>query len=106
MIVIHAAVIAGSMVVGPAWGSGCPADLSGNGAVDVPDLVSLLAVWGLDPGGLPDFDGDGAVAVPDLLLLLAPWGPCPFRGACCDAGQLGPMQSSTPSHHVSSRVAG
>ncbi len=77
-IVIHAAVIAGAMVVGPAWGSGCPADLGGNGAVDVPDLLLLLSVWGLDPGGPPDFDGDGVVAVPDLLLLLGAWGPCPL----------------------------
>ncbi len=54
----------------------CLADLSGNGAVDVPDLLLLLATWGLDPGGPPDFDGDGMVAVPDLLQLLAAWGPC------------------------------
>ena len=86
MLVIHAAVIAGAMVVSPAWGSGCPADLGGNGIVDVPDLLLLLSVWGLDPGGPPDFDGDGVVAVPDLLLLLAAWGPCPLKGACCDAG--------------------
>lgn len=55
----------------------CLADLSGNGAVDVPDLLLLLAVWGLDPNGPPDLDGDGVVAVPDLLKLLAAWGPCP-----------------------------
>lgn len=39
MLGIHAAVIAGAMVVSPAWGSGCPADLGGNGIVDVPDLL-------------------------------------------------------------------
>ena len=50
--------------------------MSGNGSVDVPDLLVLLAWWGLDPGGPPDFDGDGVVAVPDLLTLLAAWGPC------------------------------
>ena len=55
----------------------CPADLDGDGSVAVPDLLLLLALWGLNPGGPPDFDGDGAVAVPDLLLLLAAWGPCP-----------------------------
>ena len=48
-----------------------------NGAVEAPDLLTLLSVWGLDPGGPPDFDGDGVVAVPDLLTLLAAWGPCP-----------------------------
>ena len=56
----------------------CPWDVSGDGSVSVPDLLLLLAVWGLDPSGPPDFDGDGIVAVPDLLVLLANWGPCPF----------------------------
>ena len=55
----------------------CVWDTSGSGSVDVPDLLSLLAAWGLNPGGPPDFDGDGVVAVPDLLELLAHWGPCP-----------------------------
>ncbi len=55
----------------------CPWDLSGNGSVDVPDLLALLAAWGTNPGGPPDFDGDGMVAVPDLLALLSAWGPCP-----------------------------
>ena len=55
----------------------CPTDLNGNGSVDVPDLLALLAAWGTNPGGPPDFDGDGMVAVPDLLALLAAWGPCP-----------------------------
>ncbi len=55
----------------------CPVDLDGDGAVAVPDLLTLLAAWGTNPGGPPDFDGDGVVAVPDLLTLLAAWGPCP-----------------------------
>ena len=55
----------------------CAGDVNGDGAVNVPDLLTLLAAWGTDPGGPPDFDGDGLVAVPDLLLLLAAWGPCP-----------------------------
>ncbi len=55
----------------------CPWDLSGDGFVNVPDLLTLLAAWGTNPGGPPDFDGDGQVAVPDLLALLANWGPCP-----------------------------
>ena len=55
----------------------CPWDVSGNGQVDVPDLLSLLGQWNLDPGGPPDFDGNGAVDVADLLKLLGQWGPCP-----------------------------
>ena len=49
-----------------------------SGAVDVPDLLALLAAWGGPPGAgtTCDFD-DGFVAVPDLLKLLANWGPCP-----------------------------
>ena len=55
----------------------CPWDCepTPNGAVDVPDLLVLLATWGL-PGPC-DIDGSGTVAVPDLLELLAKWGPCP-----------------------------
>ncbi len=55
----------------------CPWDLSGNGGVDVPDLLELLAAWGTNPGGPPDFDGDGMVDLTDLLTLLAAWGACP-----------------------------
>ena len=55
----------------------CPWDLNGDGFVNVPDLLALLAAWGTNPGGPPDFDADGVVAVPDLLQMLARWGPCP-----------------------------
>ncbi len=55
---------------------GCPWDCTGDGEVNVPDLLQLLADWGL-PGSPCDFDG-GIVAVPDLLKLLANWGlQCP-----------------------------
>ena len=55
----------------------CPWDCQAapNGAVDVPDLLALLATWG-NPSPC-DFDGNNAVAVPDLLQLLTHWGPCP-----------------------------
>ena len=55
----------------------CPWDLDGTGSVGILDLLALLAVWGIDPGGPPDFDGDGTVGILDLLTLLAHWGPCP-----------------------------
>ncbi len=58
-------------------GGVCIGDIDANGAVEAPDLLTLLSVWGLDPGGPPDLDGDGVVAVPDLLMLLSAWGPCP-----------------------------
>ena len=50
--------------------------MSGSGAVDVPDLLTLLAAWGTTVVGPPDFSGNGVVDVPDLLALLALWGPC------------------------------
>jgi agmatine/peptidylarginine deiminase len=56
-------------------GDSCPADLDGNGAVDVADLLVVLAEWG-QPGGPADLDGNGVVDVADLLELLSAWGPC------------------------------
>ncbi len=54
----------------------CPWDLDGGGSVGINDFLSLLALWGTDPGGPPDFDGDGDVGINDFLELLANWGPC------------------------------
>ena len=48
-------------------------DIDGDGAVAVPDLLTLLAAWG-PASGCADFDLDGVVGVPDLLILLANWG--------------------------------
>jgi len=56
--------------------STCPHDVDGSGAVGVPDLLSLLADWGLCSDCPADFDGNGSVDVNDLLALLANWGPC------------------------------
>ena len=57
-------------------GAPCTADLNGDGAVGILDLLVLLAVWG-SGGPLGDIDGDGNVGILDLLALLANWGPCP-----------------------------
>ncbi len=55
----------------------CPADINGDGKVDVLDLLMVLAAWGMT-GEIPeDINGDGTVDVLDLLELLAAWGPCP-----------------------------
>ncbi len=45
--------------------SHCPADLDGDGAVGIADLMALLEVRG------------GGVGITDFLALLANWGPCP-----------------------------
>ena len=55
----------------------CVGDLDGDGVVGVPDLLLLLAQWGVCPAQcFADIDGDGVVGAPDLLTLLAAWGPC------------------------------
>ncbi|MCH2136841.1 MAG: M12 family metallo-peptidase [Phycisphaerales bacterium] len=51
----------------------CVGDLSGSGAVDVNDLLLLIAHWGTGEG---DLNGDGQTDVDDLLLLLNAWGAC------------------------------
>ncbi len=57
----------------------CPGDVDDDDAVNVVDLLILLADWGCaDLPGLciGDIVADGIVDVSDLLLLLAMWGPC------------------------------
>jgi hypothetical protein len=56
----------------------CPGDLTGDGVVDVFDLLGLLGAWGPCPPEDCDADlnDDGTVDVFDLLALLGAWGPC------------------------------
>ncbi|MHC5022927.1 MAG: agmatine deiminase family protein [Planctomycetota bacterium] len=52
-----------------------PGDLDGSGAVDIADLLALLAAWGpCPPPCAADLDGDGSVGILDLLALLEGWG--------------------------------
>ena len=55
----------------------CLADITGDGNVNVTDLLSLLGAWGPNPGHPADINDDGNVNVTDLLALLAAWGACP-----------------------------
>ncbi len=56
----------------------CEWDLSGDGVINTPDLLALLAQWGPGCDKLADFDCDCQVGNPDLLELLALWGQmCP-----------------------------
>jgi 1,4-alpha-glucan branching enzyme len=52
----------------------CVGDVSGDGGVDVADILAVIAAW-----GTPDADitGDGMTDVSDLLLVIAEFGPCP-----------------------------
>jgi hypothetical protein len=54
----------------------CPADIDGNGAVNVSDLLNLIAVWGDCDACPQDINGSGSVDVSDLLELIASWGDC------------------------------
>jgi len=55
----------------------CMADVTGDGVVNVTDLLDLLSAWGACAGCPADLDGDGDVDVTDLLDLLSAWGACP-----------------------------
>jgi len=53
----------------------CPGDLDGSGAVDVNDILLVLAAFGsADPAG--DTNGDGIVDVNDVLNVVGAYGPC------------------------------
>ena len=54
-------------------GGGSPADLNGDGFVDLIDLISLLAQWGPCDGCSGDIDMNGDVGLSDLLAVLAAW---------------------------------
>ncbi len=53
--------------------TGSPADINGDGVVDVLDLLQLLSAWGPCPDCPEDLNGDGVVDVLDLLILLSEW---------------------------------
>ncbi|MCH7604035.1 MAG: hypothetical protein IIB54_14845, partial [Planctomycetes bacterium] len=56
----------------------CLADITGDGNVNVSDLLDLLAAWGSCPPPCPpDSNFNGTVNVTDLLALLGAWGACP-----------------------------
>jgi hypothetical protein len=55
----------------------CPGDVDGNHAVDVVDLIIVLASWGARADVPADVNGSGVVDITDLLIVLANWGACP-----------------------------
>jgi len=52
----------------------CTEDLNGNGAVEVGDVLLVLAEFGCESGCTTDLTGDGFVAVDDILILLSAFG--------------------------------
>ncbi|MHC5005569.1 MAG: hypothetical protein ACYTJ0_20910, partial [Planctomycetota bacterium] len=64
---------AGMLMVEPA----CAADVNGDGAVDVDDLVAVIVSWGPCGTGCPaDVNADGSVDVDDLIEVVLSWGGC------------------------------
>jgi plastocyanin len=55
----------------------CPADVDGDGTIDVNDVLAVIGDWGPCPGCGTDTNGDGVVDVNDILYVIAAWGPCP-----------------------------
>ena len=51
-----------------------PGDATGDGTIDVNDLLAVIAAWGPCPAPCPaDFDGGGEVDVDDLLAVIDNW---------------------------------
>jgi hypothetical protein len=53
----------------------CVADISGDGVVNIHDILSLIGFWG-SAGPIGDLNADGTVSIHDLLILVAGWGEC------------------------------
>jgi subtilisin family serine protease len=54
----------------------CPADVTGDGSVNVQDLVEVVLNPGPCAGCPADVNGDGVVDVQDLVLVVLGWGDC------------------------------
>ncbi|MDA1261647.1 MAG: hypothetical protein O3B75_01990 [Planctomycetota bacterium] len=55
----------------------CPADITGDGAVNGADITQMLSAWGLCSSScVADLDGNGLVGGSDLAALLSAWGDC------------------------------
>ena len=54
----------------------CPADLNGDGKVNIDDLFIILGAWGTCNNCPEDLNGDGKVNIDDLFVILGEWGPC------------------------------
>ncbi|HIB51477.1 MAG TPA: hypothetical protein EYO40_09480 [Phycisphaerales bacterium] len=54
----------------------CPADINGDGSVNVSDILLMISAWGPCDGCAEDIDGSGEVNVTDLLTVIGAWGDC------------------------------
>ncbi len=65
----------GDNIVEDVCAPACPSDISGDGVVNVTDILELLSSWG-EPTPHADVNSDGIVDVLDLLELIGNWGAC------------------------------
>ncbi len=54
----------------------CVGDVSGDGTVDVTDILAVVGAWG-NTSGPEDVNQDGIVDVSDVLVVVGAWGACP-----------------------------
>ena len=54
----------------------CVGDVSGDGTVDVTDILAVVGAWG-NTSGPEDVNQDGIVNVSDVLVVVGAWGACP-----------------------------
>ena len=54
----------------------CVGDVTGDGTVDVTDILAVVGAWG-NTSGPEDVNQDGIVDVSDLLAVVGAWGACP-----------------------------
>ena len=66
----------GTLVISCAPAPLCPEDATGDGSVNVNDLLYVISKWGTADAAA-DIDNDGDVDIQDLLLVIAAWGACP-----------------------------
>jgi len=55
----------------------CEGDITGDGIVDISDLLVVINQWGACAGCVADIDGNNVVNVNDLLIVINAWGVCP-----------------------------
>ena len=75
---------AGSEPVAPQWVitstkpfAMCAADATGNGVVNIDDLVLVITHWGATGSDPADVNGDHVVNIDDLVAVITAWGNCP-----------------------------
>ena len=53
----------------------CPGDVTGEGVIDIEDILLVIAAFGQN-GGVADIDGSGHVDIADILIVIEGWGSC------------------------------